>query len=724
MTEASSNLPIAIDYTSRDFYALRTDLIARVKANLPAWSGNDPADIGVAIIEAVAYMGDIANYYIDRVANESFLQTATQRSTLLGYAKSKGYSVSGYKAATTTLVFGNSKTSSLTLPAQTVVYVDLSVNGGIKRVKFTTDEEVTIPASTALGDATAGYSSYSVAATEGMPIGNAGAGLTLAETVDGISYYPILVSATSGQLDQTYKLADNNVIDDSLRVYIKSGSTYVKWTKVSDLTLYGKSDKVYTTFIDENNYINIFFGDGVSGLIPSSSSTLWAAYSVGDGIYGNMAAGTILSTGSPIQYIPSGTLSDYTPYISLTNSFDSLGGADPESNDSIRYAASAVAKTSLRAVTLQDYESIALRTSNIGKVKAYSSSSYSSVTLYVAPRRLSTLPSDYSFVGSDIYPGYDLLNSSITNEMTTLKSDVEKSLVGFTQIGVTTTVTEVSYTPVNLAYSYILVDGYTDSEVSTRIKTQLLETYSYNNSKISDSIYYDAIVKTIVSVEGVASASVTILDRNSGTNKTNLVGTPGEIFVFTSNKISGTVATSFSQSVLEGLWLLYHSTTITSTSYTFASGVTTLTTTANHGLSTGDKVRLTGFGNNSYNATWTVAAGSGTTTLKLTTTTDLGATGTLTSAAVRQVATATPVTEPFDSTVRSYLFTTSGAYGVLALPVCNDGVSTITFAGGTVATGTLSGLKSVNVGYNYFSLVVTNTNSNIRTNYDIVVIRS
>lgn len=724
MTEASSNLPIAIDYTSRDFYALRTDLIARVKANLPSWSGNDPADIGVAIIEAVAYMGDIANYYIDRVANESFLQTATQRSTLLGYAKSKGYSVSGYRAATTTLVFGNSKTNSLTLPAQTVVYVDLSVNGGIKRVKFTTDEAVTIPASTALGNATDGYSIYKVAATEGMPIGNAGAGLTLAETVDGISYYPIRVSDTSGQLNQTYKLADNNVIDDSLRVYIKSGSTYVKWTKVLDLTLYGKSDKVYTTFIDENNYINISFGDGVSGLIPSSSSTLWAAYSVGDGIYGNMAAGTILSTGSPIHYIPSGTVSDYTPYISLTNSFDSLGGADPESNESIRYAASAVAKTSLRAVTLQDYESIALRTSNIGKVKAYSSSSYSSVTLYVAPRRLSTLPSDYSFVGSDIYPGYDLLNTSITNEMKALKSDVEKSLVGFTQIGVTTTVTEVSYTPVNLAYSYILVDGYTDSEVSTRIKTQLLETYSYNNSKISDSIYYDAIVKTIVSVEGVASASVTILDKNSGTNKTNLVGNPGEIFVFTSNKISGTVATSFSQSILEGLWLLYHSTTITSTSYSFASGVTTLATTANHGLSTGDKVRLTGFANNSYNATWTVASGSGTTILKLTTTVDLGATGTLTAAAVRQVATATPVTEPFDSAVRSYLFATSGAYGVLALPVCNDGVSTITFAGGTVATGTLSGLKSVNVGYNYFSLVVTNNNSNIRTNYDIVVLRS
>jgi hypothetical protein len=197
--------------------------------------------------------------------------------------------------------------------------------------------------------------------------------------------------------------------------------------------------------------------------------------------------------------------------------------------------------------------------------------------------------------------------------------------------------------------------------------------------------------------------------------------------VFTSNKISGTVATSFSQSVLEGLWLLYHTTNITSTSYSFASGsggVTTLTTATNHGLSTGQIVRLTGFGNNAYNATWTVASGSATTTLKLTTTVDLGATGTLTAAAVRQVATATPVTEPFDSAVRSYLFATSGAYSVLALPVCNDGVSTITFAGGTVATGTLSALKSVNVGYNYFSLVVTNTNSNIRTNYDIVVIRS
>ena len=107
MTTPVNKVPVSIDYTSRDYYALRQELISRVQARVPNWLGNDPSDFGVAIIEAFAYMGDILNYYIDRAANESYIATATQRDTLLNLASMYGYSPAGYVSAATDIQLSN-----------------------------------------------------------------------------------------------------------------------------------------------------------------------------------------------------------------------------------------------------------------------------------------------------------------------------------------------------------------------------------------------------------------------------------------------------------------------------------------------------------------------------------------------------------------------------------------------------------------------------------------
>ena len=89
--------PVSVDYTSRDYYSLREALLERVRERVrertrrdnvgKEWTGEDPADFGVALVEAFAYMGDMLSYYIDRVANESYLPTATQRQNILNIAQ-------------------------------------------------------------------------------------------------------------------------------------------------------------------------------------------------------------------------------------------------------------------------------------------------------------------------------------------------------------------------------------------------------------------------------------------------------------------------------------------------------------------------------------------------------------------------------------------------------------------------------------------------------------
>ena len=108
MTADASKNPLSIDYTSRDYYAIRQQLIARVKERTNnQWQGTDPNDFGLALIESFAYMGDMLNYYIDRLANESYILTATQRTTLLNIARMYGYTPTGYVSAVTPITMVN-----------------------------------------------------------------------------------------------------------------------------------------------------------------------------------------------------------------------------------------------------------------------------------------------------------------------------------------------------------------------------------------------------------------------------------------------------------------------------------------------------------------------------------------------------------------------------------------------------------------------------------------
>jgi hypothetical protein len=107
MTADVTKTPFSIDYTGRDYYVLREQLIARVKDRVPDWTGNSSSDFGLALIESFAYMGDLLNYYIDRVANESYILTATQRDTLLNLSKMYGYSPANYTSAIVDIDFTN-----------------------------------------------------------------------------------------------------------------------------------------------------------------------------------------------------------------------------------------------------------------------------------------------------------------------------------------------------------------------------------------------------------------------------------------------------------------------------------------------------------------------------------------------------------------------------------------------------------------------------------------
>jgi hypothetical protein len=91
-----------INYLSRDYQTIRTDLINYLKAFFPEqWQDFNVASPGMALLELNAYVGDLLSVSIDKKYNELFLDGVQQRSAVYRMAKTFGFKVPGVRPALT-----------------------------------------------------------------------------------------------------------------------------------------------------------------------------------------------------------------------------------------------------------------------------------------------------------------------------------------------------------------------------------------------------------------------------------------------------------------------------------------------------------------------------------------------------------------------------------------------------------------------------------------------
>jgi hypothetical protein len=91
-----------INYLSRDFQTIRTDLINYLKAFFPEqWQDFNVASPGMALLELNAYVGDLFSFTIDKKYNELFLDGVQKRSSVYRMAKTFGFKVPGVRPSLT-----------------------------------------------------------------------------------------------------------------------------------------------------------------------------------------------------------------------------------------------------------------------------------------------------------------------------------------------------------------------------------------------------------------------------------------------------------------------------------------------------------------------------------------------------------------------------------------------------------------------------------------------
>ena len=504
MTNINTNLiPVAVDYTSRDFYALREDLIQRVKYNIPEWQGTDTADFGIALVEAFAYMGDIANYYIDRMANESYLSTATQRQNLLNIAALYGYRPSGLQASSVTLSFGNSSGSQIVLPAGTQIFTNIVNNDATVKLIFTTNSSVTINANVAVAGNTVTCDAYNYS--------------VLSTSND----YGVKIGTSTSAPNQRFNLSSNNIVEGTIRVYTTpdSGVTYTPWTEVTSLSEYNSKDTVFTVNYNSENYPYITFGDSVSGAIPLND--IYVQYYTGGGIVGNISLNQLSAKTNCILYVPgfnSAQLANANTYVSITNITSAVGGADFESNESIRANASSAVRTNQRIVSLQDYDRFGISIPGVGKAHA-AAVTPTSVALFIAPYR--------DKYGVESYPGRKTVSTGTTLEMDDLISVTSSLLSTRTQIGTTVTVNPPTYIPIAIKLNFSSMSGFLDSVVKTNITTALQEYFSYQNVDFAQTVSVEDLAKLLIQVTGVKSIAIQDLYKVSAGATATLPVAPG-----------------------------------------------------------------------------------------------------------------------------------------------------------------------------------------------------
>ena len=348
------------DYTSRDYFSIKTDLLARAEQVLPEWTSRDSSDFGMLLVDLWAYMGDILHYYIDRAAQESFLETATQRESILAIANLLDYTPAGRRASSTSIgldaTYSSASDATPILIPKYTRFLAKPLLDTADDVVFTSDTAI---AFNTTGTLVPGYTTY--AKTEPINLN-----LTEGELFEE--------SFTSdGRVSQQYTLSYTGVIDSSVEVYVAEGTngSEVTYSKVDRLIEATNSDLVFSVVLAADDSSTIVFGNSVHGKIPTTNALVRIVYRRSRGAAGNVDANAITGFES-LNNIYGPT---YDGIEITSNISKAVGGSDSESIASLQTNIPASFRSQDRAVSLNDYSDLTLRVPGVVKATAVVSAS-------------------------------------------------------------------------------------------------------------------------------------------------------------------------------------------------------------------------------------------------------------------------------------------------------------------------------------------------------------
>jgi len=288
----------------------------------------DGSNISI-LLDILAYNTHYNAFYLNMVANEMFIDSATTRNAMISLSKLLGYVP---KSRTSAKANVNISITPNDAPASVTIAKNTKFSTAIEGVNYTFVSD----------------QSYSTSANSDN------ATVTL-QNVSLIEGDPLTFNYTANTKDssQKFTIPNRGVDHSTITVSIKENSFTTElspYTKASDLLEVSSTSNVF--FIEEGTdfLTEVKFGDGVLGRKLKTGNIVIIDYNVSSGSLGNGAN----------NFAVASTAGGYSTVTLVTND-KAEGGSDEESINSIRFNAPRHYNTQNRAVTTDDYKRIVLR---------------------------------------------------------------------------------------------------------------------------------------------------------------------------------------------------------------------------------------------------------------------------------------------------------------------------------------------------------------------------
>lgn len=457
-----------LDYTDKDYASLRQAMLDLAREKLPSWTDHSPNDLGVLLLELFAYMGDIMLYYQDRIAAESYLDTAVERRSVVNLLRLIGYELRPPVPASAdlTLLFANDATGLIMIDTGAEFQTTAQATGEpvhfqYVRQPLTIDLDLLPVRSHIDGQ---DYKRFDT-----LPV----------IQVDSVVTNEILGSSDASA-GQRFRLSGVPLIDGTLEVMVDEGTGPRLWERRPSLFQSRPDEEHYAVSRDELNVAWIIFGNDKYARIPGRGrNNLMASYRVGGGQKGNVPARSI-----------SQAVTDIDQLELVFNEEPAAGGAEAEPSAEAALRGPRLFRTMGRAVTARDFE-VHARQFGVGKARARTAG-WNRIDLFVAP------------AGGGIPPD-------------TLKEDLRAY---FEDKRIMTSIVEIR----DPTYASVYIEGtleveayYFTRQVQEQVESAVRDLLAFENVGFEAKLYLSKVYEAIEAIPGVRGVNISRFARADST---------------------------------------------------------------------------------------------------------------------------------------------------------------------------------------------------------------
>ena len=537
-----------VNYTSRNFADIRADLVNMVRQYYPdIFNDFNDASVGMMLLELNAAVGDMLSFNTDRMFQETQIDFAQERSSVLAMARTFGLKIPGKRASATIVdfsvnvpVFGD----TFDVSYAPIIQAGAQVNGAGKVFETIYDIDFSNPFS--VGgipnriiipnfDSNGNLRTYTLTKREMVINGFTKIFKKIINTSDVIPFLEVILPDNNVlSVDSVITLAGTNLVSDPTpqqfnnianrwfemdalaedKVFIEdnnkiSDNASIKPGKYISVTqkfireytdlgftklIFGGGNQDISSLYNFNvnpelvNQIGDFINNLSLGTTLSPNTTLFVKYRVGGGTDTNLGQGVLNSKGNMTIMVNGADQTKNNAVktsLKVNNPLPALGGRDVPSVEEIRNLVRYNFSSQNRAVTIKDYlTKVALMDGKFGApFRTGVFEEQNKIKVYV--------------MGLD---GDGKLNNSSTS---TLKENIATYLSDYRMLNDYVEVTNARIVNLGFQIDLFIDKKYSQSQIIAQVISNVSSYMDINNFDMGENIYLSNLIETINSVAGV-----------------------------------------------------------------------------------------------------------------------------------------------------------------------------------------------------------------------------